>query len=164
MKSKPTLNPKVIHFGVVSHGNSMRDVELRAYSDADMTARIEGGSSKFSIVDIVCQLVREVRLSDDEISQLPPDLQKDSRYHFAQERVVIGNSDGIAPLSVKSGNEVVVTVKYHAVKHPGSVADSSELVIEGTNWETVSVPIHAAVGQVNAVQNDGSIDSLQTNR
>lgn len=162
MKTKPTPIPKDLHFGVVAPGDSTKYVVLMAHGDSDVTARIEGGNGKFSIVDMVRQQVYEVRLSDDEISQLPPKLRNDPRYHVAQERMVKGRSNGITPLMVKSGDELLITVKYHAATAPGFVADSSTLVIEGTNWESVSVPMYGAVGQMIKVHEQRSFPGLQS--
>ena len=122
-------------------------------SSTGVKARIEGGDSHISLVEIREEAYVRRPMTQEEIDELPPhpkSIREKARTNGIREWQTLASGDGSSPITVSGGSKVSFLVRMSAPSDQQIVAVRS-LVVEGDGWETTKTPLTLLSGIVNFV-------------
>lgn len=148
---KPSVEPNVISLRTSPGEVGSATVKLdRAPSAANLTASVADGGSLVRVKRVVVYDLRERPLTDDEIEELPlfpPSFRKNAGKLRIRALVETGRSDGSTPLRVPAGAAVSVELEFSPPAQQPAGLTAATLVVEGTAWELIEVPLYLFVGE-----------------
>jgi hypothetical protein len=116
----------------------------QAPSSAQVTASISNGGPLVTLKHLVA--LKSVRrpFTEEEIAELPPfppSIRRNARNQGTTEIQEIARAEDGGPLTVSAGVMVQVAIEFLAPPQAAPPVTVATLVIEGTTWERVEVPL-----------------------
>ena len=149
MGTTMTFSPAAISFPVTAPGSVMwASTTSDAFSEAaNVTANISDDTSGGAITLVsLASYANETQLVFPGAGELPPGAKppKPAKITVAVE---MGESNGVTPLTVTSGEYIEATVQFAPIAATPNTSTAT-LVVQATNGSTASISIVATVGKI----------------
>jgi hypothetical protein len=116
-----------------------------------VTARVEGGAPGIALVGITVYRRFRRAFTEEEILELPPfptSIRENARRLGEMVLEQTGHSDGATPVPVVSGQQIIVGLRFIGSAPGVAEVSSATLVIEGSSWGPVTVPLSMLVADL----------------
>lgn len=108
-------------------------------------------------IDAVLYFPETRPATPEELAQMPLSQRAQAAKNGITQYREIGRSDGSTPLNIPQKARLTVNLTFTAPAVQPPDTDFNTLVIEGTTWQRVQVPLTLSIGQVTATVSPGSI-------
>jgi len=149
MGTTVSFSPSTINCGITPPGGeTTQSAQSEVLSaSANVTASITDDHSGGTITLVsVASFITEIKIVLPDPGDLPPGTKPVPIREPVQ--VQEGESNGVTPLAVASGQYVVATIQF-APTASTPVSSTATLLIQGDTWNPVSIPITATVGELS---------------
>lgn len=126
----------------------------KAPISASVTASIANGDSLIKLKHVIAyELVRRPFTAEEmnELPPFPPSIREKARKNGIEEYVEVAQSDGNTPLAVSAGFMVQFYLEFAAPQEKAPDFTAATLIIEGTTWERVEIPLSLLIGKASYV-------------
>jgi hypothetical protein len=123
-------------------------------SAATVTLTLAGAGSLVRVTEMVVSRVFERRLTEEEIQELPPfppSIRENARRNGrVEEHEEVARSSGSGPIAAGPGQVLDIGLEFTAPPQTPEGVTAAQLVIHGTTWTTLELPLFTVVGRAVA--------------
>lgn len=152
---KPLVEPGTICLRAApGETHALEVVIAKAPAGASVTASVVNGGSLVTLKQVVTFERIHRAATEEEIEELPrfpPSTRERFRRSGVEEHVDARSSDGRTPPTVAAGFLVQFHLEFSATQQQAPEVTAATLVIEGSTWERVEIPVFFLIGTATSV-------------
>jgi hypothetical protein len=129
---------------------------VRIPSSAEMTATVVDGDSLVRVKQVTIVRILKRPPTDKEIAELPPfplSIREKARNRLIEVREEVQRVTGDTLIAVKAGQLAEIQLEFSVPPESPEGVTCARLLVEGTSWTSLQLPVFCVVGRSVAVAN-----------